>query len=223
MKWGWDTLSRVGMFAVAPRAQRFREFLFESARVLAEEPHEGERDAGSVHVHPAEHHLSEGHDAPCAHSTSGSWHTSTQVRPRSPNGCSTQPASSTRSAASMTGSTQTDTLALERQRGITIRSAVVSFVIDDVTVNLIDTPGPPGLHRGGRARPARARRRRAGRVRRGGRAGADADPDANAAASAHPDAHLREQDRPRRGDRRRGPARHRRQALTGDRRDGNDA
>ncbi len=41
------------------------------------------------------------------------------------------------------GSTQTDTLALERQRGITIKSAVVSFVIDEVTVNLIDTPGHP--------------------------------------------------------------------------------
>src|ERR1700689_4212990 len=41
------------------------------------------------------------------------------------------------------GSTQTDTLALERQRGITIRSAVVSFPIEDLTVSLIDTPGHP--------------------------------------------------------------------------------
>jgi ribosomal protection tetracycline resistance protein len=41
------------------------------------------------------------------------------------------------------GSTQTDSLALERRRGITIKSAVVSFAIDGVTVNLIDTPGHP--------------------------------------------------------------------------------
>jgi ribosomal protection tetracycline resistance protein len=39
------------------------------------------------------------------------------------------------------GDTITDTDALERQRGITIRSAVVTFTIGDVRVNLIDTPG----------------------------------------------------------------------------------
>src|SRR6202795_348670 len=41
------------------------------------------------------------------------------------------------------GTTQTDSLALEQQRGITIKSAVVSFTIDDLIVNLIDTPGHP--------------------------------------------------------------------------------
>src|SRR5918911_52031 len=41
------------------------------------------------------------------------------------------------------GTTQTDSLALEPQRGITIRSAAVPFAIGAVTVNLIDTPGHP--------------------------------------------------------------------------------
>ncbi|SHN01471.1 elongation factor G [Actinacidiphila paucisporea] len=41
------------------------------------------------------------------------------------------------------GSTLTDSLALERQRGITIKSAVVSFTLGGTTVNLIDTPGHP--------------------------------------------------------------------------------
>src|SRR3954447_5391181 len=39
------------------------------------------------------------------------------------------------------GNTQTDTLAQERARGITIKAAVVSFALGDLTVNLIDTPG----------------------------------------------------------------------------------
>ena len=39
------------------------------------------------------------------------------------------------------GTTQTDTLEIERARGITIRSAVVSFRLDNLKINLIDTPG----------------------------------------------------------------------------------
>ncbi|PFZ56289.1 elongation factor G [Bacillus wiedmannii] len=39
------------------------------------------------------------------------------------------------------GNTQTDSMELERQRGITIKASVVSFFIDAVKVNVIDTPG----------------------------------------------------------------------------------
>jgi ribosomal protection tetracycline resistance protein len=41
------------------------------------------------------------------------------------------------------GTTRTDTLELERRRGITIRAAVVAFPVGGLTVNLIDTPGHP--------------------------------------------------------------------------------
>jgi ribosomal protection tetracycline resistance protein len=41
------------------------------------------------------------------------------------------------------GTTQADSLELERQRGITIKTAVVSFTLGDATINLIDTPGHP--------------------------------------------------------------------------------
>lgn len=42
-----------------------------------------------------------------------------------------------------TGTTRTDTLTLERRRGITIKAAVVGFPIGDLTVNVVDTPGHP--------------------------------------------------------------------------------
>jgi len=39
------------------------------------------------------------------------------------------------------GTTTTDSLSVERQRGISVRSATASFTVGDSTVNLIDTPG----------------------------------------------------------------------------------
>jgi ribosomal protection tetracycline resistance protein len=42
-----------------------------------------------------------------------------------------------------TGSTTTDSNELERERGITIRSAVAAFLLGDLQVNLVDTPGHP--------------------------------------------------------------------------------
>ncbi|MFC3499840.1 GTP-binding protein [Micromonospora krabiensis] len=41
------------------------------------------------------------------------------------------------------GTTRTDSMELERRRGITIRAAVTSIVIGGLTVNLLDTPGHP--------------------------------------------------------------------------------
>ncbi len=41
------------------------------------------------------------------------------------------------------GTARTDSMELERRRGITIRSAVTSFAVDGVAVNVIDTPGHP--------------------------------------------------------------------------------
>ena len=68
---------------------------------------------------------------------------STPVRPAWPSGCCTPPASSTRSGASTTAARRPTPWRWNGARGITIKSAVVSFVLDDVTVNLIDIPGHP--------------------------------------------------------------------------------
>ena len=39
------------------------------------------------------------------------------------------------------GTTRTDSMDIERRRGITVRTSVASFAVGDVQVNLIDTPG----------------------------------------------------------------------------------
>ena len=39
------------------------------------------------------------------------------------------------------GTTRTDSMDIERRRGITVRMNVASFAVGDVQVNLIDTPG----------------------------------------------------------------------------------
>lgn len=39
------------------------------------------------------------------------------------------------------GNTTTDSLDIERRRGITVKSAAVSFMLGELKVNLIDTPG----------------------------------------------------------------------------------
>ncbi|PTA47593.1 GTP-binding protein [Micromonospora sp. RP3T] len=41
------------------------------------------------------------------------------------------------------GTTRTDSMELERRRGITIRAAVTSIALGDLSVNLLDTPGHP--------------------------------------------------------------------------------
>ena len=38
------------------------------------------------------------------------------------------------------GTTKTDTMFLERQRGITIQTAITSFQRENVKVNIVDTP-----------------------------------------------------------------------------------
>jgi ribosomal protection tetracycline resistance protein len=41
------------------------------------------------------------------------------------------------------GTTRTDSLAVERRRGITVKAAVVALDLGDITVNVVDTPGHP--------------------------------------------------------------------------------
>ena len=100
------------------------------------------------------------------------------------------------------GAATMDWMEQEQERGITITSAATTCRWtrngEPYRINIIDTPGPRGLHRRSGALAARARRRRrAARLRRRRRA-ADRDrvaPGRPVRRAAH---HLRQQDGPRR-------------------------
>ena len=82
-----------------------------------------------------------------------------------------------------------DSIDLEREKGITILAKNTAVRHGDLTLNIVDTPGPRGLRRRGRARPDDGRRRAAAGRRERGSAAADplrAAQGARGAAADHP-------------------------------------
>ncbi len=82
------------------------------------------------------------------------------------------------------GTTRTDSMDLERRRGITIRAAVTVVRLAELDGQPARHPGPPRLHRRGRAVADRARCSRARRVGGRGRAAADRRAVARAATAS---------------------------------------
>ena len=90
-----------------------------------------------------------------------------------------------------------DWMEVEKQRGISVTSSVMQFDYAGHTINLLDTPGPPGFLRGHLSRADRGRRRGDGDRRRQGRRGADDQAARSLPAARHADHHVRQQDGPR--------------------------
>ena len=120
------------------------------------------------------------------------------------------------------GNTTTDWMEQERERGITITAAAISagwttkegpYANIPHAINIIDTPGPRGLHGRGRALPARAGRRHRGVLRGRGRAAPVRDglaADEQIQGLPH---RLRQQDGPHRRELLQGARRHQHQAA----------
>jgi small GTP-binding protein len=83
---------------------------------------------------------------------------------------------------------RSDWMAVERERGISVSSAVMSFEQEGLAFNLLDTPGhqdfsPMGVRRGYLPHPDRGRQCRNGARRRQGHRGADASSSRSAACA----------------------------------------
>ena len=92
---------------------------------------------------------------------------------------------------------RSDWMAIERERGISVSSAVMTFEHDGLTFNLLDTPGPPGFQRGHLSHADRGRQRGHGARRRQGHRGADPQTVRGVPAARRADHHLHQQARPR--------------------------
>ena len=120
-------------------------------------------------------------------------------------------------------STRSDWMAIERERGISVVTSVMTFEYDDLRLQPARHAGPRGLLRGHLPDADRGRFRRDGDRRRQGHRGAHPQAVRGLPAARHPDHHLHQQDgpreprsvRPARRDREDAGARHRAGDLAG--------
>ena len=92
---------------------------------------------------------------------------------------------------------KSDWMDIEKSRGISVTSSVMTFERDGITFNLLDTPGHSDFLRGHLPHPHRGRQRHHGHRRRQGHRGADPQALRDLPPARHPDRHLHQQGRPR--------------------------
>ena len=90
-----------------------------------------------------------------------------------------------------------DWMEIEKQRGISVTSSVMQFQYEGFCINILDTPGPPGLLGGHLPDADGGGLRGHGHRRREGRRAADAQAVQGLRHAPYPDFHLHQQDGPR--------------------------